>query len=210
MSGARECGVCWYLYDPALGDDVWQIEAGTPFEALPAHWRCPKCDSAMERFLPPKDEPPATAPLETLVKAYEAVAERMRELPVFNPALRVDAVGFRDFEGGSLGVVVTPWFMNLVLLPGAATPPPPAEGEARWHALPAGSCEFFGARLEGVGSLESCSLFSPVAQFESPEVARATAEQTLELLFTAPVEENPPATPPLSRRELFGRLLSRE
>ena len=23
-----ECGVCWHVYDPALGDDVWQIPPG--------------------------------------------------------------------------------------------------------------------------------------------------------------------------------------
>ena len=23
-----ECKVCWYVYDPALGDPVWQIPAG--------------------------------------------------------------------------------------------------------------------------------------------------------------------------------------
>ena len=46
-----ECGVCWQVYDPAEGDDVWQVAAGTPFAALPAHWRCPRCDAPPERFL---------------------------------------------------------------------------------------------------------------------------------------------------------------
>ena len=30
-----ECKVCWYVYDPAAGDPVWQVEPGTPFAALP-------------------------------------------------------------------------------------------------------------------------------------------------------------------------------
>ncbi len=46
-----ECGVCWEVYDPAQGDDVWQVPPGTPFAALPEHWRCPRCDAAQERFL---------------------------------------------------------------------------------------------------------------------------------------------------------------
>jgi rubredoxin len=46
-----ECGVCWEVYDPAQGDDVWQVAPGTPFAALPDHWRCPRCDAARERFL---------------------------------------------------------------------------------------------------------------------------------------------------------------
>ncbi len=36
-----ECRICWYVYDPAQGDEVDQIPPGTPFSALPDHWRCP-------------------------------------------------------------------------------------------------------------------------------------------------------------------------
>lgn len=46
-----ECKICWSVYDPALGDPVWQIPAGTPFRALPAHWRCPTCDGDAEQFM---------------------------------------------------------------------------------------------------------------------------------------------------------------
>ncbi len=55
MSGGAaprmECGVCWEVYDPARGDDVWQVPPGIPFAALPGHWRCPRCDAPQERFL---------------------------------------------------------------------------------------------------------------------------------------------------------------
>ena len=46
-----ECGVCWSVYDPAEGDSVWQIPAGTPFAELPEDWRCPNCDTPKARFL---------------------------------------------------------------------------------------------------------------------------------------------------------------
>lgn len=46
-----ECGVCWQVYDPALGDEQWQIPPGTPFAALPPHWTCPHCSAQQERFL---------------------------------------------------------------------------------------------------------------------------------------------------------------
>ncbi|MCB1925278.1 MAG: rubredoxin [Gammaproteobacteria bacterium] len=46
-----ECKVCWHVYDPRLGDDYWQIPAGTPFSALPGDWRCPECDGAREQFM---------------------------------------------------------------------------------------------------------------------------------------------------------------
>ena len=50
-----ECRICWYVYDPALGDEVEQIPPGTPFTALPEHWRCPQCDAGRDKFLPLAD-----------------------------------------------------------------------------------------------------------------------------------------------------------
>ena len=46
-----ECKICWWVYDPAEGDPVWQVAPGTPFAALPAHWRCPNCDGDPDQFL---------------------------------------------------------------------------------------------------------------------------------------------------------------
>ena len=46
-----ECGVCWTVYDPALGDPYAQIVPGTPFAALPPLWRCPNCDAPKARFM---------------------------------------------------------------------------------------------------------------------------------------------------------------
>lgn len=46
-----ECRICWHVYDPAEGDDYWQIAPGTPFASLPDHWTCPNCDGAKEGFL---------------------------------------------------------------------------------------------------------------------------------------------------------------
>jgi len=51
-----ECRICWYVYDPAEGDDVEQIPPGTAFSALPGHWRCPQCEAEKDKFLPlPED-----------------------------------------------------------------------------------------------------------------------------------------------------------
>ncbi len=46
-----ECKICWYVYDPAQGDDYWQIPPGTPFTRLPGHWRCPECDGSRDQFM---------------------------------------------------------------------------------------------------------------------------------------------------------------
>lgn len=46
-----ECKICWYVYDPAVGDAQWQIPAGTAFRDLPAHWACPQCEGRAEQFM---------------------------------------------------------------------------------------------------------------------------------------------------------------
>ena len=46
------CRVCGYIYDPAEGDPVGGIAAGTAFEDLPEDWECPLCGVGKERFCP--------------------------------------------------------------------------------------------------------------------------------------------------------------
>lgn len=46
-----ECKICWAVYDPAVGDNYWQIPPGTPFSSLPDHWRCPECDGVKDQFM---------------------------------------------------------------------------------------------------------------------------------------------------------------
>ena len=47
-----ECKVCWYVYDPDVGDEVWHIPPGVAFAALPGHWSCPQCSTTRDQFLP--------------------------------------------------------------------------------------------------------------------------------------------------------------
>lgn len=51
-----ECRICWYVYDPAIGDEVGQVPAGTPFNDLPDDWHCPQCDAERVMFLPLADD----------------------------------------------------------------------------------------------------------------------------------------------------------
>ena len=50
-----ECGICWWVYDPAEGDPTRQIPAGTAFLALPADWCCPGCDAPRHKFMRRQD-----------------------------------------------------------------------------------------------------------------------------------------------------------
>ena len=51
-----KCSICKYEYDPAQGDPTQGIAPGTPFEALPADWKCPRCKQAKDKFEPIAEE----------------------------------------------------------------------------------------------------------------------------------------------------------
>jgi [NiFe] hydrogenase assembly HybE family chaperone len=210
-----ECGVCWTRYDPAQGDTVAQIAAGTPFTALPGDWRCPTCDGEKHRFLALSDNPATDAddnPAEPLAAAYRYIARtRMVDLPVYNHRLSVDAVGFQRHGDGWLGIVVTPWFMNAVLAPHQ----PGAWNDIRdgikvTRALPSGSYEFVAGSIDGIGTILNCSLFSPMFEFEEQAVVLEAAVAALGALLDPeegteePLPSPQPAAPAeVSRRHLL-------
>lgn len=47
----HKCKVCGYIYDPTIGDSINGIEPGTPFNQLPAEWRCPVCGVTKDDFI---------------------------------------------------------------------------------------------------------------------------------------------------------------
>lgn len=109
---------------------------------------------------------------------------RMAGLPFLNPALHVEAVGFRPWGERVLGVLVTPWAMNLVVLPGRDRGFPALGADVRqtW-SFPSGDYDFMGGEEVECGPFHFCSLFSPMADFADQGAARATAEAVLEALF---------------------------
>ncbi len=109
---------------------------------------------------------------------------RMRDVPLLNPRIGVHLIGLRPWKDGAIGVLVTPWFMNLILLPSAAddweTLPELSEHE---HAFPSGRYRFILSREPGLGSYLSCSLFSPMFEFADDQAAVDTAVAVLEQLM---------------------------
>ncbi|MDD1621822.1 MAG: [NiFe]-hydrogenase assembly chaperone HybE [Methylococcaceae bacterium] len=135
----------------------------------------------------------------------DILASRMRDVPVVNPALSVRAIGFERFGGDWLGVLITPWFMNLLLLPGPECSwiefPPGSKIE---RAFPYGSFEFTLADEARLGVYALSSLFSPMFEFRDQDAAVATAEAVLRHLFELdrPTTTTPPR-PSISRRDLL-------
>ncbi len=215
-----ECGVCWWIYEPEHGDEEWQIPPHTPFASLPDHWRCPRCDAAPHQFmvlrrdcLPEVDCEEAAQSLaidaaslaKGIASAYEQASEAMRSLPVYNDQIGIEVIGPRRCAHGWIGVAVTPWCMNLILL--GEDVHHRREGMQREVAFPSGSYRFTVAYLKDLPPVEVCSLFSPMEDFPDSEGARAVANEALRALLN-PVEQEPSTTDTptprrLSRRELF-------
>ena len=97
-----ECGICWWVYDPVVGDDVAQVAPGTPFAQLPDTWRCPNCDAEKPKFMVIGSVMGATRELDAvtrLVNFYRHASINMKGLPIYNPTLAVEAIGFREHDG---------------------------------------------------------------------------------------------------------------
>jgi [NiFe] hydrogenase assembly HybE family chaperone len=122
---------------------------------------------------------------------YGRIADSpMRGMPMLNPALGVEAVGMQPWQDEWLCVLITPWFMNLVLLPGEVAAIVVQVGTKSRVALPGGVIEFIQSEGEHIGPHRMCSLFSPVFEFKSMDDAVLTAQAVLEQLLEQPEAES--------------------
>lgn len=143
--------------------------------------------------------------------------ERMEGLPFLNPRLSVKATPFTPLEQGNVGVLITPWFMNLVILQDAKLEATRKVGSKTTYQFPSGSYEFIIAYEPSLGEYEMCSLFSPMDAFADQDAAEATATEVMQALLDPDHQEQLGSEPlekteepaqekdaqPMSRRELF-------
>jgi [NiFe] hydrogenase assembly HybE family chaperone len=127
-----------------------------------------------------------TGVVEKLESTFNEIAlTRMADVPILNSALRVETVGFREWDGRWIGVLVTPWMINLVLLPGpVATLDPLALDEKKMWSFPSGDYVFMGLNEPAIGTCHICSLISPVFEFNTHDEAVAVALEIMKDLFT--------------------------
>jgi len=144
-------------------------------------------------------KPPLAEQVQRLEQTFERIARtRMAGLPLMHPRLAVRAVDFTVGDDGiALGVLVTPWFMNLVRLPlrpeAEALLPAPGHGEER--AVGGWTFDFLGHEEPGLGRFAAASLVSPMSEFADQAAAETTARLLLERLRPRPAR----------RGFLFGR-----
>lgn len=159
--------------------------------------------------------------VERLAQRLQAVfasiaATRMADVPILNERLRVQAVDFEplaavDDDGvpqAAAGVLVTPWFMNLVWLPlspGQACVP---VGETARRRIGNETFALIGGHEPAFGAYEACSLFSPMFEFEDQAAAVATARAVMAQLRMPPAsdaDDQPLPAAPARRRFLGAR-----
>jgi [NiFe] hydrogenase assembly HybE family chaperone len=156
-----------------------------------------------------------------LAAAYcEIYRTAMTGLPICNDALAVEAIGFRNFQEHILGIIITPWFLNMAAVErGAACAAVLNSSPTSVRvSFPAGNVEFDVVEIQGFGRFASCSLFSPMVEFSDQNAARQTAQAALGALFDSHLREDSVERPAsgaavIDRRALLGgrwRQLSQE
>jgi [NiFe] hydrogenase assembly HybE family chaperone len=110
--------------------------------------------------------------------------ERMTDMPMVNDKLQVHAIAFQPWQQHYLGVLSTPWFMNLMLIPGEQ------EDWSEFHELskhshvfPSGRYEFITGHEEEIGKYQMCSLFSPMFDFADDDSALETAQIIMQAIM---------------------------
>lgn len=144
-----------------------------------------------------------------VAEAFERIhREQMTGLPLLNVELRVESIGFREFQDRMLGMVITPWMMSLILFPGPGDAwDGRALGDKESFALPGGDYRFMFNRIDGLGPLMMYSVHSPMWVFPNQPSAVAEATGFLERAM-APAAADKVEDP--VNEELLGRILRGE
>lgn len=144
--------------------------------------------------------PPA---VDEVLAHYREADPRMRDLPFYNARLSVEAVGFTEWEGRALGVVIAPWLINLVLLPGEDDDwAGLGQGHQSDWRFPAETVRLTASRLDGGGIHLTAPVLTTAMGFPDQGTARAVAAEIVPALLAAP--DRPGGdTAPVSRRDFL-------
>ncbi len=139
-------------------------------------------------------------PTPRLAAMYRRIWETsMHDMPFVNRELTVEVVGFQRWRGDWVGAAISPWFLNLFVLPGGGelwSDLP--SGERCNIAFPVGELEFIADDdvAAEIPAYQYCALITQVSQFASQEAARAVAAEALKMIFVAP-----PVAPSVAKQE---------
>ncbi|WP_058912690.1 hydrogenase-2 assembly chaperone [Entomohabitans teleogrylli] len=136
----------------------------------------------------------------------QVARQNMADLPFYRRHIPVRACGFRVYEDQWFGAMLTPWMMELMVLPGPGQQwPRRPVGERIGLEFPTGNLAFRVGEMAGLHYL-ACSLMSPLDAHLSAEQALALAENSVTLALSLPVREEPPAVNASRRALLRGKV----
>lgn len=116
---------------------------------------------------------------------------RMQDLPFVNAGLAVETIGFRQHQGDWLGVVITPWFLNLFLLYGGGSLwADLSAGQRRLVQLPCGSLQFIADHDPDIGVYQYCPLLASMNALLDMATARQAALDALQAVLTQAAPES--------------------
>lgn len=144
-----------------------------------------------------------------VAKLFERIhREQMAGLPLLNNKLSVTTLGFQEFEGRILGMLITPWMMSLLRFPGPQDDwQSLALGSKHMIDFPSGSYRFLINVIDGLGVCQMHSLHSPMHPFGNQGEAIARATAFLDKLLVNPPQgvQNDPVD-----EELLGKIMRGE
>jgi [NiFe] hydrogenase assembly HybE family chaperone len=125
----------------------------------------------------------------------------MQDMPFVNAALDVECVGFARYDGDWLGVIITPWFLNLFLLCGGGRMwLDLAAGQRRLVQLPCGMLQFIADADPELGLYQYCPLIAAVGSLPDQLTARQAAADALKAVLTP--ANNAPTVQPIASAQL--------
>lgn len=146
----------------------------------------------------------ADNPQHLLEQCFSAIANaQMRLLPFYQAQIPLRACGFQLFEQQWMGVLLTPWMLSLLVLPGPGQiwPRRPV-GSRLALALPCGNVGFTVGEVSGCGAYLASSLLSPLPAGLDGDAALRLAQQCARMALSLPVlDVDAPVN--LARRSLF-------
>lgn len=145
---------------------------------------------------------------EFVAQAFDTIhREQMAGIPILNDRIQVQALGFQEYEGRMLGVVITPWLMTLIMLPSVEDDwDAMALCEKQSHPFPSNSYTFMVNEFNGIGRCQTYSLYSPMGEFANHEHAEAAAEAFLATLMVETESEDVDVVD----EELLGKIMRGE
>ena len=114
--------------------------------------------------------------------------ERMQGLPFYNSQLSVEGVDFQQTELGYIGALVTPWFINVILLYENSPQQSIALGNKVKHRFASGEHDFMVGDDEQLGRYDFISLASPTSKYKSQQQACDFARKKLKSIISAELD----------------------